>query len=64
MIMSDVSDVHRVAQSDIGFACEDCGTVWSSLTAANECAILDAADQRAARRPIRSTPRNFYPVND
>ena len=32
------------------YPCEDCSTVWESRRAADECAILDAAETRAARR--------------
>lgn len=38
--------------------CTDCGTAWESSRAADECAVLDAAETRAARRPVRPvTPR-------
>lgn len=39
------------------YQCEDCTTPWPSLKAANECAILDAAETRQARRPVRSVMR-------
>lgn len=38
--------------------CEDCGTDWESSRAASECAVLDAAEARQARRPVKAvTPR-------
>lgn len=37
--------------------CEDCGTAWPSQRAADECATLDAAETRAARRPPREHAR-------
>lgn len=38
--------------------CEDCGALWESSRAASECAVLDAAEARAARRPVKPvTPR-------
>lgn len=33
------------------YQCEDCRTPWESQIAADECAILDAAEARDARRP-------------
>lgn len=33
--------------------CEDCRTPWPSRRAADECATLDAAEARAARRPVK-----------
>lgn len=32
------------------YQCE-CGSVWSSQTARDECRIIDAAEDRDARRP-------------
>lgn len=29
--------------------CEECGTGWNTLTAANECAIIDATEARQTR---------------
>lgn len=37
--------------------CEDCATWWDSRAAADECAILDAAEARDARRPSTRTVR-------
>lgn len=38
--------------------CIDCGTTWESSRAASECAVLDAAEARQARRPVKPvTPR-------
>lgn len=39
-----------------GHVCEECRTPWDSLSAANECATLDAAEAREARRPARAVP--------
>jgi hypothetical protein len=30
--------------------CRDCGAIWTSKSAADECEILDAAEARQARR--------------
>lgn len=29
--------------------CDDCGAIWTAKAAADECAILDAAEARRAR---------------
>lgn len=44
----------------MSYQCDDCRTVWESQSAASECAILDAAEARDARRPSARTTR---PVN-
>lgn len=31
-------------------ACTECGTVWESLSAAGECAVIDRVEARNARR--------------
>lgn len=40
--------------------CEDCGTPWESTAAANECAILDAAETRACVNPDHLEPVTKY----
>lgn len=37
--------------------CPDCSTPWDSQAAADECAVLDAAEARDARRPNPHTTR-------
>lgn len=32
------------------YPCGDCGTVWDTKLAADECELLDSIDARAARR--------------
>lgn len=34
---------------DDTFICEECGTGWNTITAANECATIDAAEERRLR---------------
>lgn len=47
------------------FTCEDCGTQWESQAAANECAILDAAEARNARHPAHDRrPERYYLSED
>lgn len=41
----------------MSYQCDDCRTVWDSQSAASECAILDAAEARDARRPSPRVPR-------
>lgn len=41
------------------YQCEDCGTHWDARVAADECATLDAAEARNARRP---NPRTMRPI--
>ena len=45
--------------------CEDCGTPWDVQAAADQCAILDAAETRTARYPARDTrPERYYLSED
>lgn len=37
--------------------CPDCGANWASVTAANECELLDQIEARNARRPVRPVMR-------
>lgn len=41
----------------MSYQCEDCRTPWESQLAADECATLDAAEARDARRPSTKTIR-------
>lgn len=43
----------------MAYQCEDCRTVWDSQRAADECATIDAAEARDARRP---NPRTIRPI--
>lgn len=34
---------------DDAFVCDECGTGWNTITAANECATIDAAEAHQIR---------------
>lgn len=36
--------------ADTNFPCRDCGSPWTSKSAADECEILDAVEAKQARR--------------
>lgn len=38
--------------------CVECFEPWESISAANECAILDVAEAKEARRPVRLSLRS------
>jgi ribose 5-phosphate isomerase RpiB len=40
--------------------CEECGTGWNTITAANECATIDAAETRQ----LRSAAKKRKPWDD
>jgi hypothetical protein len=41
------------------YVCQECGTSWSSLAAADGCATIDAAADRAARHEPRGHDNNI-----